>query len=136
MTENKCDLFGISEASLDGEFMEICHPSTGEPLIDNDGNVVGISLVGRDSSEYRGAQRSITNRRLSRKSNSAITAERLESEGNEVLARCTKSWVGIVLEGESLECNFANALKLYNKVHWLKEQVDEFVSERSNFLAK
>lgn len=117
-----------------GEFLHLLHPGTGEPIYDETGEPVGINLLGKDSKEYRSSQRAISNRRLNRKGNAAITAERIEAEANEVLAKCTKSWKGIVLNGESLECNFNNAKNLYATVPWVKEQVDEFVAERANFL--
>lgn len=115
-------------------FMPLVHPSTGEVILDDAGEPVGISLYGKDSDVYRKAQRTITNRRLSKKTSATLTAERLESEANEILARCTEWWAGIVVEGAELQCNFATAKKLYGDLPWVKEQVDEFVAERSNFL--
>lgn len=131
------DLAGFgSNAKEEGEFMPIYNPGTGEPLMTDDGKAeIGIYLVGRDSKQYREAQRAITNRRLGRKGGAQLTAERLESEANEILAKCTVSWTkGIVFEGAELDFNYHNAKKLYDNLPWLKEQVDEFVSERSNFL--
>ena len=134
MNNTDIDLFELSATSDEGELMQVCNPATGEPLFDDEKVAVGMSLVGRDSKEYRNAQRAVTNRRLSNKSGTTLTAERLESEANEVLAKCVKSWSGIVFEGEAINCDYQNAKMIFDRVPWIKEQVDEFVADRSNFL--
>ena len=134
MNNEMVDLASFGAGPTDGSFMEVCNPATGEPLLTNEGDAVGITLLGRDGSAYRKTQRAITDRRLSKKGSSNLTAERLESEANEILAKCTVSWVGMVYNGDPLECNYRNAKMLYDELPWLKEQVDEFVAERSNFL--
>ena len=126
-------LDSFSAESTDA-FMSLVSPATGEVLLSDDGAEIGITLVGKDSDVYRKAQRVVTNRRLSKKTNATLTAERLESEANEVLARCTISWTGVVYEGNELEFSFASAKMLYTQLPWVKEQVDEFVAERANFL--
>jgi len=134
MTEKTEALSLDSLSSADTSvFMPLVHPKTGEVILTPDGGEMGITLYGKDSDIYRKAQRDITNRRLSKKTNATLTAERLEAEANEVLARCTTKW-NIVYEGEAIECNFSNAKKVYTSLPWVKEQVDEFVAERGNFL--
>lgn len=120
----------------EGEFLQLLNPANGELLEDKDGENIGIYLLGKDSKVYKDAQRKITNRRLNSKSSSTITAERMESEAIEVLAKCSVSWTGIVYDGEELECDFASAKKLYMNASWVKEQVDEFIAERANYLGK
>lgn len=119
-----------------GEFLQLLNPGNGDALVSEDGSNVGINLLGKDSDAFRNSQRKITNRRLSQKNNASITAERLEVDANELLASCTVSWNGIVYQGETLECSMLNARKIYKALPWLKEQVDEFVAERANFLEK
>ena len=140
MSEKLDSVFDLSSIittdDSNGEFLHLLNPGNGELLFDNDGNSVGIDLLGKDSDAYRLAARKITNRRLSQKGVSTITAERIELEANEILANCTVSWVGIVYKGEALECNVANAKMVYKELPWLKEQVDEFVAERANYLEK
>ena len=126
----------ISTDNAEGEFLHLLNPGNGEPLVDDTGAAIGLRLLGKDSEIYRAAQRSVTNRRLNLKGNASITAERIETEANEILAKCTVAWTGIVFKGETLECNVANAKDIYKEVPWLKEQVDEFIAERANFLGK
>ena len=124
------DSFSSAETKMP---MPLIHPKTGDVIATEAGADMVITLYGKDSDVYRKAQRTITNRRLSKKTNATLTAERLEAEANEVLAHCTDSW-NIVYEGEEIDCNFTNAKKVYTNLPWVKEQVDEFVAERSNFL--
>lgn len=123
---------GKLPGATDKERMNVCHPGTGEPLLGDDGENVFIELYGKDSDQYRKAQRSISDRRLKSRSGS-MTAERLEAEANEVLAHCVADW-NIVVGGEVPECTFKNARDMFNRFKWLKEQVDEFIAERANFL--
>ena len=112
---------------------------TGEPMYfgpADDRKPITITLLSKDSDEFMRAQRAITNRRLNSRGGSTLTAERLDSEAAESLARVTIAWQGIVGEdGKPLDCNFHNAKRLYEQVRDVREQVDAFVAERSNFLS-
>lgn len=137
VTDSGFDIGSFSQTDeAKGEFLNLLNPSNGEPLIDSEGNDIGMYLLGKDSTKYRAAQRAVTNRRLNNKASSAITAERIEAEAIEVLSKCVVSWQGIVFNGEEMECNFPNARKLLTESQWVKEQVDDFVAERANFLGK
>lgn len=63
-----------------------------------------------------------------------MTAEEIEESALRQLSICTVSWKGVKLDGQELECNPDNAYMLYSRLPWLKEQVDEFVGDRANFL--
>jgi hypothetical protein len=134
LTGGKLDLSNVMPETEEGHNMTLADPGTGEPLADEAGNPVTILLAGRDSKIYRKAQRTVTNRRLQKRGSNTLTAERLESEANEVLSHCTLGWSGIVFQSEEMVCNYINSKKLYDHLPWVKEQVDEFVAERSNFL--
>ena len=142
MTDKKVNNSGfdigtlVGEDESTGQFMQLTHPVNGEPLLDGDNKEIGIYLLGKDSSVYRNAQRSVTNRRLNSKGSSTITAERIEAEAIEILAKCTVSWTGILYKGEPLVCGPGAARKLYTEAPWVKEQVDEFIAERANHLGK
>lgn len=123
------------ETGSEGEWLELLHPTTGEILRDDDGKEAKILLVGKDSDEYRKAQRAATQRRLkSRSKKNVIDAESLEREAVEVLIACTKDWQGIGDKGEDLPCEPSNVRRVYSTYLWLREQVDEFVEDRGNFM--
>lgn len=123
------------ETGKDGEWLDVLHPTTGEILRDDDGQAMRIQLLGKDSDEYRRAQRAATQRRLkSRSKKSMIDAETLEREAVEVLIVCTKDWEGVGDAGEDLPCTPENIRRVYSTYLWLREQVDEFVEDRGNFM--
>lgn len=119
--------------------MEVVHPTTFEPLTDEEGNQVTITLHGPDSTVLRTARRKWQNKQLSegvkrRKMN--VSAEQIESQAMELLIVATAGWEYLAFGGEEPECTPANVRKLYTELPWLREQVDEFINERSNFLGK
>lgn len=117
--------------------MTIRHPHTNMPLRDKAGEVAYIELFSSDSGKARTAQRAITNGRLAMRNRNKLTAERLETEGTELLADLTVAWRLVGLDGEPLDVPFnrTNAVDLYAdpKMAWLREQVDEFTADRANF---
>jgi hypothetical protein len=50
------------------------------------------------------------------------------------MAKCTKGWSGITEGGVEVKFSYENAVKLYTKYLWLREQIDRFMADRSNFL--
>lgn len=124
-------------ASEEGAVLEIRHPTTGEILLDDAGNPVWIRLAGMDSERFQRMQRANLNRRLKmggRRGSANVTAEELDAERIENLVACTIDWSGIVLEGEALGCSAVSARRLYKAIPWLREQAEDFQSDRANFL--
>lgn len=123
------------ETDNEGEWLDLLHPVTGELIRDENDVLLRVNLVGKDSKEYRKAQRAITQRRLkSRSKANRFDADAIEHEAIDILVACTKEWSGFAEEGEELEFNPANVRKVYTEYPWIKEQVDEFVDDRGNFM--
>ncbi|MBY0431697.1 MAG: hypothetical protein K2Q10_10905 [Rhodospirillales bacterium] len=117
-----------------GAVMTLAHPVNRQPLADGEGKPITITLAGQDSDVYRRAQRAITDKRLALRGRARLSAEDLEAEAVETLARCTLGWSGIVLDGKPLECGPASARALYQRLPWVREQADEFIGDRGNYL--
>ena len=117
----------ILSPANEGVWMELEHPVTGEPL------GIKIKVAGVDSDYYRKEMRRQQNKRL-KKGIRTISAEELENEVIELLVACTLDWEGIEYEGKVLECNKENARMIYKKFPWIREQVDNFINDRANFL--
>jgi len=68
-----------------------------------------------------------------------LRAEDIESDFTEKLARLTKGWLLVTLEGVPLEVEFslAAARELYAmpELSWLRDQVAEFAAELGNYPA-
>lgn len=132
-TSNTFDLANFEADSEVGESMTLYNPSTDSPVLDAEGKEVAITLLGPDSKVFKSCQRAAQNRRL-KKRKVKITAEELDSESLEQIVSCTVGWSGIVVDGQALECNRENARALYTRFGWIREQADEFIGDRANFI--
>jgi hypothetical protein len=97
-----------------------------------------IRLRGVDSRESVAAQHAVMNRQLKkhlgRKSEVKTTSEELDVQSIDLLAKATMSWGGWYLEGKEFVCNVDNARLLYTRFPWIREQAQEFVNDRANYL--
>jgi hypothetical protein len=129
--------FATRSKAEEGAPMEVRNPVTQEPLLQDDGQPVTITLAGSDSDRFQRVQRHNLNRRLKnsgRRGNVTLTAEELDAEKIETLVACTISWSGIQRRGAPIDCTPDNARSVYKDFPWVREQADEFVNDRVNFL--
>jgi hypothetical protein len=125
-----------TKAAEDGAVLEIRHPTSGAVLSNGDGRAVTLTLAGMDSQRARKAERQATNRRLRMGGRRAIsvTADELDNDSLDLLAACTLAWSGFAVDGSELECNAENARRLYRQFPWLREQAQQYIDDRANFL--
>lgn len=134
--------FSTVDSAAKGAAMEVLDPVTGNALREEDGSAVTITLLGADSPELRASERARLNKRLGKNikqlSRTSLSAEQLEEEALETLITATKGWKGISMEQDGevkeLKCTPENARMLYTRLPWLREQADEFINDRANFL--
>ena len=122
-----------SEAAETGAVLDVLHPTENTPL------GIKITLAGADSDVYRKTVNKNVNKRVQRMKpgqSLPFTAEEQEESGLNLLAVCTLAWEGVVVEGEVLPCTKENAKMVYQRFPWIKEQVDQFIGDRANFLSK
>lgn len=116
--------------------LQLAHPVSGEPLVDDEGNKVVINVFGTASKEYRDAVRAMQTRALKRGKKTASVAE-IQEEGVELLVAVSESAQNLELDGQSVgsPASFRN---LYSnpEYSWVREQVDAAVGEVANFLAQ
>jgi len=116
----------------------ITHPSTYEPLTNEDGTEMTITVYAPHSKEYKAAVHEQTNIRLKQmqakgnRNNNTITAEELEVATVKMLAKTTKDW-SITFGGEQPKFTVEAAKKLYEDVFWIKDQIEEAVSTSEVF---
>jgi hypothetical protein len=122
------DLTSITDISGNGAELVITHPVTGQ---DTD---IKFTLAGSDSEQYRKAQRLIQNRRLQKPGRMKLDAAVIEKEALELLAACVISWKGVQLDGMELPCTRENAMGVFERFPWLRDQCDNFIGDRQNFL--
>ena len=122
-----------NEAAEKGAVCEIMHPTENTPL------GIKITLAGADSDIYRKTVNKSVNKRVQRLrpgQSVPFTAEEQEESGLNLLAICTLAWEGVIVEGEELPCTQENVKMVYQRFPWIKEQVDQFIGDRANFLSK
>lgn len=123
--------------SLDAMECEIRHPQTAEVLKNAEGEPFVIHVYGHDSEQYKKHARKLLDLRLKGKKKD-LGANEIEAEAIELLISLTVGWSGIVFDKKPLVFSTAAARDLYGNpaYAWLKEQVEAFVQDRSNFLPK
>lgn len=119
--------------------LEIKHPTSGAPT------GLFISVVGRDSDVYRGRVRALADETLRRQAMGKpaladASLDKLEAKNIDALVAATVGWRsegdegGIILSGERLEFNPANARKLYSEILPIRDQVAEAINDLGNFM--
>lgn len=106
------------------------NPDAGE---DDETKPVGVNAYGPGSKEYRAAQTAITNESIERKRRK-VTAELIEKNGVELIARVTYEFVNFDYKGKGYTVDTARAFYLDPEYVHLKEQVQDKMGDYGNFL--
>lgn len=124
------DIDSYQQSQLDTADVTINDPITGEPT-----DIV-ITVMSMDSDDYKKVQLKLQNEQIkfARKNRGKTTAERIQQEALELLVAITVNWKGVEKAGENWPFSHENARELYTKLPFIKEQVDEFVGDRRNFI--
>jgi len=124
--------------SSDTVEVTIVHPNTYEPLTNEDGSPMVITMYAPHSKEYKAAIHEQTNRRLKQaqsKKKVDITAEDLEDATIELLVKATKDWK-ITYGGVKPKFSVAKAKEIYEEVFWIKDQIEEALGNSLDFTKK
>ncbi|NJB67496.1 hypothetical protein GGQ74_001136 [Desulfobaculum xiamenense] len=124
------DLASLDTAARaeEGAVLQLRHPATEEPL------GVYVTLAGADSGICRKAQMAIGRKRIRRMKTGAVSPEEAEEEALELLSRCTLGWEGVTVDAQVLDFSRENAVALYRRFPWIREQVDRFIGDRANYI--
>jgi hypothetical protein len=142
-TTNALDLscFDTVAASDRGAEVELVHLKTGEPT------GIFFKVLGTDSQEWREHVNERANKRMlaqfradrTRKELPAPTIEEATNDAIMLLTRCTIGWrtgdePTVTLNGEKLPFNSANVVRIYTEFPAVRQQVDEFIGDITNFM--
>lgn len=137
MSEVKSDIaaFDTISASDEGSVMEVKNPKTGDVLRHEDGRPFTIRFRGRDSEVVRSLIRAQSDRRIQQGIRSRIPASSASIERDEIelIVAATMEW-DIILGGQPAKNSTQAYREAYTKYPWLREQGDEFIGVRSNFI--
>jgi excinuclease UvrABC helicase subunit UvrB len=115
--------------------VNIVHPTTLEPLLNDNSEPMVITMYAPHSKEYKAAVHEQTNKRLKQaqsKKKVDLTAEDIEDATLDLFAKTTKSW-NITYDGEEPNFSVSKAKEIYSEVFWIRDQIDEAVSNSLNF---
>lgn len=133
----------LESLALDAETpnkLVLINPATSQPIRAFDGSEAHILLMGVDSKAAQKHRREATNRMLAKRNRNKMTAEEIEASNVDLWAALTRGWVLVNFAGETVDYEFseANARRLYSNPNfaWIKDQVDEFVGDRANFMKR
>lgn len=116
--------------------VKIKHPATKEVLKNDDGTEMTITVYAPHAKQHKKVIHELANKRIkaSQKKNAKeITVEDLEEATLETLVKVTKEW-NITFNGEQPKLTEAKAREIYDKVFWLKAQVEQAVDESLDFM--
>ena len=111
------------------------HPTTFEPLTNEDGYLMSITVYAPHSKEYKSAVHEQTNKRIKQsqsKKKVEFTSEDLEEATLELLAKATKGWK-ITYGGVKPQFSVPKAKEVYAEVFWIKDQIEEAVADSLDF---
>jgi len=114
----------------------IKHPLTDEPLKNEDGSEMTITVYAPYSKEYKAVVHGIANKRLKAAQNKKptdYTMEELEAATLERLVKTTKEW-NITYDGAKPKLTEAKAKEVYDKVFWIKGQIEGAVDTSLDFM--
>jgi len=122
--------------NLNDVVVEIKHPSTGEVLKNDDGTAMTITILAPHSKEYKKLQHEQISKRLKKAQKNKsddIDYSDIEKATLEVLAKATTAW-DITYDGEKPELTVDKAGSLYEEVFWIRNQIEEVVTDSMAFM--
>ena len=136
MEKKMVDLAAIDtvKGSNEGFDVRIYHPGTNEDLD------ITISVLGKDSDLFQKVSRNQNKKRMAKmqkggfRNTTSIPIEQVESDGVDLLAACTTGWTGVVIDKKEIEFSKDNAVMVYERFPWIKEQIDTAIGDRANFI--
>jgi len=104
--------------------MELIHPVAGA-------SGVYLELIGQDSMPFRNKSKQLMKQRLAKGKDDAIDVDQLEKDNAELAAACIVGWDQETFGPFSAEQS--RAFMMDPELSWVREQVEVFVRERTNF---
>lgn len=116
--------------------LELVNPITLMPLEDEKGKA-WIEVLSPQSDAYQKAQKAYQNQRINARK-AGTTIDDVNREMSDVIAKCIVAWNNIEMDGQPLECDYANAFMILSdrRFAWLRKQVDDYIGNEGNFIKR
>lgn len=111
--------------------LHLTHPITGDELFHNDIPMT-ITMYGAESEIAKKTMKQRAQKQLNSRAKQNID-ETIEFNTN-FLAKMMTGFTGMFENDEEIQFSREEAYKLLKKYPWIREQADQFIAERSNFI--
>ena len=126
----------LSTLKVDDDAVDLTlkNPVTGEKL-----DIV-LNVIGTDNPKFKMADRAITKKNLKKNSKGGrvnlggLDLEETEEDAIKLAATCIQGWKNVVIDDKKVNYSSAAAVDLLKEYPWIRDQVEEFVSDRVNFI--
>lgn len=112
----------------------------GEPMTGTDGQPVVLDICSVDDERYLRVQRRVIDARIQAmktKRNRNRTAAEMDQEQSALVAGGISGWTpNLAWDGRSFPYSPENAVKLVDRLRFVREQVDAAINDRERFFAK
>jgi ornithine carbamoyltransferase len=116
--------------------VNIVHPVTQEPLLNDDGTQMTITIFAPHTKEYKSQIYKQAQERMKKNKGktdfSEFSFEDLEESSIELFVNITKDW-NVTFGGKQPKFSKAKAKEIYTKVFWIKPQVEEAIANYVDF---
>lgn len=111
----------------------------------NEGSGFFITVYGQDSDVFQKTQRMQGTRKVKQavaaRGQVKVSSEDIEEDSLELLGACTKAWrtasgAEVSLFGRPFPCTPENAIELYQRVPYIRRQVEEAIRNQANFIKR
>lgn len=106
--------------------MKLVHPTKGE--LD-----VSLEVTGPDSPEFRNLRMSYIKRRIALGDKAQTDIEEVTAQNDELLAVCVVGWSDDEFFGGPFSKQAITAIIKNPKLSWIRDQLNSFTDERTNF---
>lgn len=123
----------LSKRSENQAVLTVQHPITTEDMVDDQGNLVTITLLGMESAIAKRMTKARAQKQLNSRKSKQDLDEMREFTIN-LLSKLVVASSGFKENGIEIDlADESTAVRIFTQYAWLREQVDEFLMDRANF---
>lgn len=113
--------------------MNVIHPITGEEMFQEDDTPVTITLLGMESSIAKRVTKARAQKQLNKR-NQKVDLDEAREFTISLQAKLITASQGLTENGQDLDLTDpATSVDVLTRYSWLREQIDEFITDRANF---
>lgn len=124
------NLFDTRKSADIAQTLRLLNPVTGEQLVNSDGSFMELDLLGAESQALEN-KRTELQRRVMTAGKQSLDPKAVSAE---VLATATVAVRNIEVDGTAVDVRNPSSVRaMYLRFEWVRQQADDFVTNRANF---